>query len=186
MKWTTPVASECVAALGRVLHGAGGRGAAPCRIPQRGTTAPHARFSPSFQPLSVFPGASLHHPVQRRQRRGGVHVGVPLPGGEASSAGPLTPLALHGCSLTLPQRSKQNISPVKCFPPCGCSEADDAQRSSGVVCRPPQPPPNPLAPVVAALSPTFRESLGDRPAPDWSPVWSHTFPATCALLLTAF
>lgn len=43
-----------------------------------------------FPILCVFPGSSLHYPVQRRQRRGGVHVGVPLPGREASPAGPLT------------------------------------------------------------------------------------------------
>lgn len=71
----------------------------------------------SSSPLFLSPGSSLHHPVQRRQRRGGVHVGVPLPGGEASPAGPLT-----ACQ---PGAASPQYYPCEVFLPSSCSDAEE-------------------------------------------------------------
>lgn len=116
----------------------------------------------SSSPLFLSPGSSLHHPVQRRQRRGGVHVGVPLPGGEASPAGPLT-----ACQ---PGAASPQYYPCEVQWRPGNRLSRDAQRSS----RASPSPSGPNFPGRLKVNGTWLKLM-----------WSNTFPATCALLSTA-
>lgn len=105
--------------------------------------------------LSVFPGSSLHHPVQRRQRRGGVHVGVPLPGGEASSAGPLTSWPARMQFHPPPTKETKILSPWSVSPVWLQWRRRRTKIKRGSL--------SPSGPVVAALSRTLRETRGERP-----------------------
>lgn len=164
INWTTPLASECVAVLGRVLHDGGERCVALAEF-LNGNHGSSRPFLPLFNPLRlsrIIPSSSSSTTATPRWCPCGCAAAWRR--GELSRAS--DPADLHGCSLTLRQHNKQNIIPVKCF----CCVAAVRQTTH----RDPAGLSVPLWPRCCSAEPNV-PGVSRWPAPDWSPPGATRF-----------